>query len=108
MDDTSTAIVARMIDDLTRNIEIARSQSHDLVARLLDMARIELLTRHYGIDEREFEAFCKGLEDKASRPSPPLPLGMPVVSSGRRRKEQPKLRLSRRLHARRSRSSLGK
>ncbi|MBP0645335.1 hypothetical protein J8J17_26440, partial [Mycobacterium tuberculosis] len=48
-------------------IEVARSQSHDLVARLLDMARIELLTRHYGIDEQEFEAFCKGIEGEMKR-----------------------------------------
>jgi len=107
MDDNSTAIVARMIGDLTRNIEVARSQSHDLVARLLDMARIELLTRHYGIDEQEFEAFCKKIESEMKRLRG-VPIHRPPLGVGRRRKAQPKPRLNGHLYARRPGASLGK
>lgn len=107
MDDNSTAIVVRMIGDLTRNIEMARSQSHDLVARLLDMARIELLTRHYGIDEQEFDAFCKGIEGELKR-GRGVPIIRPVAGAARRRKAQPKPRLNGHLCARRSGTSVGK
>lgn len=73
MDTTEHATLQSIIDDLARNIEIAKSQSCDLAARLLDMARIELLARQNGIHEHELKQFCKAIESRAKRAATAMP-----------------------------------
>lgn len=73
MDNIENATIQSIIDDLARNIAIAKSQSCDLAARLLDMARIELLARHHGIHEHELKQFCKTIESRAKRAASAIP-----------------------------------
>jgi hypothetical protein len=56
-----TEIVKQMIENLEETIRTARRQSFSFVARLLEMARLELLMHHHGIQERELETFCEAL-----------------------------------------------
>ena len=55
------AIVKQMIEGLEETIGTARNQSFSFVARLLEMARLELLMHYHGIQERELETFCQAL-----------------------------------------------
>jgi hypothetical protein len=54
-------IVREMIEGIEDAIGTARQQSFSFVARLLEMARLELLMTYHGINEGEIEAFCETL-----------------------------------------------
>ncbi len=56
-------IAKQMIEDLEETIATARLQSYGFVARLLEMARLELLMTYHGIQERELETFCEALTE---------------------------------------------
>lgn len=61
-DDAAT--VKEMIDSLEDTIGMARGRSDPFVARLLEMARLELLLQYHGIQERELDTFCEALEQQ--------------------------------------------
>lgn len=60
MTDDAAAVKA-MIDNLEDTIGLARGRSDPFVARLLEMARLELLLQYHGIQERELDTFCEAL-----------------------------------------------
>lgn len=62
------AIVKQMIEGLDQAIETAKGQSFDFVARLLEMARLELLLNYHGIQEGELETFCEVLTQENGSP----------------------------------------
>jgi hypothetical protein len=96
MIESSAAAVKQLIDDLDSRIETARHHSLDLVARLLDMARLELLMQHHGIDENEFEAFCDVLAEAPERKPQRRPIAMGSGGPRRPRGERAKPRRTRR------------
>jgi hypothetical protein len=96
MDGEEAAIVKQMIEDLDDKIEIAKRQSFDFVARLLDMARLELLIRYYGIQEDEFEKFCEAVVEGLELQKRSLSVDTSNFGSRRWRGERTKPRRPRR------------
>lgn len=58
----------QMIESLDETIVTARQLSFDFVARLLEMARLELLVTTHGIQEAELDSFCDALARQQDTP----------------------------------------
>ncbi|WP_253705738.1 hypothetical protein [Bradyrhizobium sp. WD16] len=59
----------KMIETIDATIDDARAESLDFVVQLLEMVRLELVARQYGIKTEELKSFC----DHISRSSPSIP-----------------------------------
>lgn len=59
----------KMIEVIDATIDGARAESLDFVVQLLEMVRLELVARQYGIEAEELRSFC----DHISRSSPSIP-----------------------------------
>jgi hypothetical protein len=85
-----------MIETIDATIDGARAQSLDFVVQLLEMARLELVARQYGIEMEELKSLCDHIT--RSPPSVPRRVGshravssprMPAKARRRRRVASP-------------------